>query len=83
MAGSDAPELFLVYGFALHRELQALAETGLSNYAVLAAATRNPAEFLQVASTRSARLNAANAPTWYCLPQTRSTTLPTPKNARA
>lgn len=51
MAGSDAPELFLVYGFALHRELQALAETGLSNYGVLAAATRNPAEFLKTLDT--------------------------------
>jgi Amidohydrolase family len=48
LAGSDSPELFLVYGFSLHRELQALAATGLSNYAVLAAATRNPAEFLRV-----------------------------------
>jgi imidazolonepropionase-like amidohydrolase len=51
MAGSDAPELFLVYGFSLHRELQALAATGLSNYAVLAAATRNPAEFLKALDT--------------------------------
>lgn len=51
MAGSDAPELFLVYGFSLHRELQALAETGLSNYEVLAAATRNPAEFLRTLDT--------------------------------
>ncbi len=47
LAGSDAPELFLVYGFSLHRELQALAATGLSNYETLAAATRNPAEFLR------------------------------------
>mgnify|MGYP000936652881 CR=1 FL=1 len=51
MAGSDAPELFLVYGFSLHRELRTLAETGLSNYAVLAAATRNPAEFLRTLDT--------------------------------
>lgn len=51
LAGSDAPELFLVYGFSLHRELQALAETGLSNYEVLAAATRNPAEFLKILDT--------------------------------
>ncbi len=51
MAGSDAPELFLVYGFTLHRELQTLAEAGLSNYAVLAAATRNPAEFLKTLDT--------------------------------
>lgn len=45
LAGSDAPEWFLLYGFTLHRELEALARAGLSNYAVLEAATRHPAEF--------------------------------------
>ena len=45
MAGSDTPEFFFLYGFTLHRELKALNEAGLSNYAALAAATRNPAEF--------------------------------------
>ena len=51
MAGSDAPELFLVYGFTLHRELQNLVEAGLTPYAALAAATRNPAEFLKALAT--------------------------------
>ncbi|REJ75615.1 MAG: hypothetical protein DWQ47_09095 [Acidobacteria bacterium] len=46
MAGSDAPEWFLLYGYTLHRELESLREAGLSNYAVLESATRNPAEFL-------------------------------------
>ncbi len=45
MAGSDTPEWLLLYGFTLHRELRTLSEAGLSNYAVLASATRNPAEF--------------------------------------
>lgn len=45
MAGSDAPEWFLLYGYTLHRELQSLAEAGLSNYAVLESTTRYPAEF--------------------------------------
>lgn len=45
MAGSDTPEWLLLYGYTLHRELRALNEAGLSNYATLAAATRNPAEF--------------------------------------
>ncbi len=45
MAGSDAPEWFLLYGYTLHRELRSLVEAGLSPYAALAAATRNPAEF--------------------------------------
>ena len=47
MAGSDTPELFLLYGFTLHRELRNLVEAGLSPYAALEAATRNPAEYLR------------------------------------
>jgi imidazolonepropionase-like amidohydrolase len=46
LAGSDAPELLMVYGFALHRELEALVDAGLTPYDALVAATRNPAEFL-------------------------------------
>ena len=46
MAGSDTPEFLFLYGFSQHRELKALADAGLSNYAVLAAGTRNPQEFL-------------------------------------
>jgi imidazolonepropionase-like amidohydrolase len=46
MAGSDTPELFLLYGFTLHRELRSLVEAGLSPYAALEAATRTPAEYL-------------------------------------
>lgn len=45
MAGSDTPEWLLLYGYTLHRELRALNEAGLSPYATLASATRNPAEF--------------------------------------
>jgi imidazolonepropionase-like amidohydrolase len=50
MAGSDTPELFLLYGFTLHRELKSLVEAGLKPYAALEAATRNPAEFLNALS---------------------------------
>ena len=46
MAGSDTPEWFNVYGFALHRELEALVGAGLSPRQALAAATVNPARFL-------------------------------------
>jgi len=46
MAGSDTPEFLWLYGYSLHRELRALREAGLSNYAVLEAATKNPALFL-------------------------------------
>lgn len=46
MAGSDAPEWLLLYGFTLHRELQHLVAAGLPPYAALAAATRTPAAYL-------------------------------------
>ncbi len=48
LAGSDTPEFFLTYGFTLHRELQSYVEAGLSPYAALETATRNPAEYLEV-----------------------------------
>ncbi|MEO8574118.1 MAG: amidohydrolase family protein [Pyrinomonadaceae bacterium] len=51
MAGSDTPELLFLYGFSEHRELRALADAGLSNYAVLAAGTRNAHEFLGTIDT--------------------------------
>ncbi|HEX2202627.1 MAG TPA: amidohydrolase family protein, partial [Longimicrobium sp.] len=46
LAGSDTPEWFHLYGWGLHRELEALVGAGLSPYQALEAATRNPAEFL-------------------------------------
>ena len=46
LAGSDAPEWFLGYGWTLHRELGSLVAAGLTPYQALVAATRNPAEFL-------------------------------------
>ncbi|HKX84866.1 MAG TPA: amidohydrolase family protein, partial [Pyrinomonadaceae bacterium] len=45
MAGSDTPEFLWLYGFGLHHELKSLNDAGLSNYAVLAAGTRNAHEF--------------------------------------
>ncbi len=45
MVGSDTPEFLWLYGFGVHHEMKALQEAGLSNYAVLAAGTRNPSEF--------------------------------------
>ena len=46
MAGSDSPEWLHVYGFALHRELEALVGAGLTPFQALQAATVNPASFL-------------------------------------
>lgn len=51
LAGSDTPEWLLLYGYTLHRELRALNEAGLSNYATLEAATRSPAEFFETIKT--------------------------------
>ena len=45
MAGSDTPEWLLLYGYTLHLELVDLRDAGLSNYAALEAATRNPSLF--------------------------------------
>jgi imidazolonepropionase-like amidohydrolase len=46
MAGSDTPEWLMLYGYTLHLELIDLRDAGLSNYAALETATRNPALFL-------------------------------------
>lgn len=51
LAGSDTPEWLLLYGHTLHLELIDLRDAGLSNYAALEAATRNPALFLGAASS--------------------------------
>lgn len=45
MTGSDTPEFLWLYGFSLHRELLAIRDAGLSNYAALEAATKNPSLF--------------------------------------
>ncbi|MDQ3474434.1 MAG: amidohydrolase family protein [Acidobacteriota bacterium] len=45
MAGSDTPEWLHLYGYTLHLEMIDLRDAGLSNYAALESATRNPALF--------------------------------------
>lgn len=47
MAGSDSPDVYLAYGFAMHRELKCLVEAGLSPYSALEAGTKVPAEYLR------------------------------------
>ena len=51
MTGSDTPEFLWLYGFGMHHELKALKDAGLSNYAVLEAATKNPSMFLGTFAT--------------------------------
>jgi imidazolonepropionase-like amidohydrolase len=50
MLGSDAPQLFSVPGFSLHREMAAMGQAGLTPYQILEAGTRNPAIYLKAAS---------------------------------
>jgi imidazolonepropionase-like amidohydrolase len=45
LVGSDSPQLFMVSGFALHREMAAHVAAGLPPLAVLQAATRNAAAY--------------------------------------
>ncbi|WP_407353774.1 hypothetical protein [Luteimonas sp. R10] len=48
LSGTDAQDIpGLVAGFALHRNLEALAGAGLSRYDALATATRVPGEFIR------------------------------------
>lgn len=49
LAGSDSPDLLMAYGWAMHREMAHLVRAGLTPWQALAAATRNPAEFLGAA----------------------------------
>jgi hypothetical protein len=44
--GTDAPQVFSVPGFSVHRELAAMAEAGMSNLAILQSATKNVGEYL-------------------------------------
>ena len=49
--GSDAPQIWNVPGFSIHRELQAMVASGLTPYQALAAGTMNVARFLGTTET--------------------------------
>jgi imidazolonepropionase-like amidohydrolase len=49
LMGTDAPQLFSVPGFSLHRELAVMAEAGLTPYQILRTGTVNVAEHLGIA----------------------------------
>lgn len=46
MTGSDSPQFFQLPGYGTIREIESFVRAGLSPYAALEAATRNPAEYL-------------------------------------
>ena len=47
LAGSDAANPFVIWGFSLHEELVLMVEAGLSPLQALQAATLNPARFME------------------------------------
>jgi imidazolonepropionase-like amidohydrolase len=48
LLGSDAPQVFNVPGFSIHRELENMVAAGLSPFEALRAGTANPATFLDL-----------------------------------
>lgn len=46
LLGSDAPQLFSVPGFSLHREMQSMIKAGMTPYQVIESGTRKPAVYL-------------------------------------
>jgi len=49
LLGSDAPQVFNVPGFSLHRELTAIVASGLAPFEALRSGTANPAVFFDAA----------------------------------
>ena len=45
LMGTDAPQLFSVPGFSLHRELLRMVDAGMSPYAILKSGTKNVGEY--------------------------------------
>ena len=43
--GTDAPQVFSVPGFSIHRELPAMKAAGMSNFAILQSATKNVGDY--------------------------------------
>ncbi|MDX1942076.1 MAG: amidohydrolase family protein [Saprospiraceae bacterium] len=48
MTGSDAPEFFVVAGFATHDEIKMMVEAGLTPFAALQTATIHPATYMGI-----------------------------------
>ena len=49
--GSDAPQIYNVPGFSIHRELESLVAAGLTPYQALETGTRNVAVFFGTLAT--------------------------------
>jgi imidazolonepropionase-like amidohydrolase len=51
LMGTDSPQVFSVPGFSLHREMQAMADAGMSSYEILASGTRAVGEYFRRSDT--------------------------------
>ena len=51
LMGTDSPQIFSVPGFSLHREMQAMAEAGMSTYEILVSGTRAVGEYFRRSDT--------------------------------
>ena len=47
LLGTDSPQIFSVPGFSIHREMQAMADAGMSAWEILVSGTRNVGEYFQ------------------------------------
>lgn len=47
LMGTDAPQLYSVPGFSIHRELPTMIEAGMSNYEIIESGTRNVGLYFQ------------------------------------
>lgn len=47
LMGTDSPQIFSVPGFSLHREMQAMAEAGMSNWDILMSGTKRVGDYFQ------------------------------------
>lgn len=47
LMGTDSPQLFSVPGFSLHREMQAMADAGMSTYEILESGTRRVGDYFE------------------------------------
>jgi imidazolonepropionase-like amidohydrolase len=45
LLGSDAPQVFNVPGFSIHREMAAMSRSGMTNFEILESGTVNPAKY--------------------------------------
>ncbi len=47
LMGTDSPQIFSVPGFSLHREMEAMAAAGMSNWDILISGTKNVGDYFQ------------------------------------